>query len=460
MKRIDKLLLFTSVSIVFLLLSPSCKGVGIFAYIATTEKIDRGLLPKGIGASGILHIENEYAASNYDYFSTGSALYRKNTVDRTENSPHRWSTVSLPSGWTNIQSVAASENKLLLALSKASDTSSSVGIFSYTDSSGFISISENVSVLSSSSSYNTLLLFCPNPAAATDTFYVNILNYSGTFGKESTFTGSQLYLLDDAQTQITASDKASGTWTTTLESSYISGAAYSGNTYRFTTISPDSNGPSGVLVDETGKEISGIITDTELEETAGSPSLPSGSLTWLPNLNAYIMSSITTSAGSYHIYISTDGGIGNDWKILSSGYYITSFLDVSNTLAGGNGDPTDTDAYSPPNKLVLAGTRSTLSWNSGYGYLEIVAGETARSIPQEWTLRTSKSTFTFAQSNSYIAGDLSSTGIVALTLLREGSSNNSGDQYVYASTYNSGIWRLNADDNSSLLANTLIWKGE
>lgn len=412
------------------LLLVGCKGVGIFAYIATTEKIDEGLLPSGLGTSKILQINDEYGEPNYyNYISSHSAFYRRNTQDRSNSSTNRWETVSLPSGWTNIQSIAASDKYIIMALGKVSNSVLEMGIFYYNNTEGFsekVSVTDDI-LISSSDSYKTIQIYCPNPAAASNVFYVNILSFSGEFAQDSDFSGSKLYTLDNKQETLSNANLTPGAdWSTILEKSWVSSAVHSGGLYRFTTVNPTDQ--TGTLTDETGKQID------------NTPTIPLGNLTWLPNLGTnglFIMSSMMSgnANNSYPIYVSNNEN-GNEWTKISSAYRFACFLDVSETVAGTS------------DKIILAGTISHGIKNAT-GYLEIVSKE---ANPQDWTIRTNKNDFTFAQTGTYIASALSTTSVTSLTLLLDNNTNR--DPYVYASTGTKGIWRINANNSDSK------WAGE
>ncbi len=422
-----------SILISIVLLLSGCKGVGIFAYVATTKRIDKGLLPEGMGTSRILTIKKEYSTHPYDYFTSVSLLYRSNTQDRDASTRNKWSSITLPSGWTNIQSVAASDDKLLLALSRHSSGTLSTGLYYYTAKDGFSLITINNDILlSDDSSYRTVLLYCPNPSAANEVFYVNVLEYSGDFGQKSTFSGSTLYLIGNTNTDLNSTHQKGGDWDTALKSSYISSAAYDKkNTYRFTIINPVDE--TGQLTDESGKQIA-----------ANTFTLPSGALTWLPGApetdwpdGVFIAASWKLDETAYPLYISADG---TNWETLTSSYRFSCFLDVTSTKAGGRSN-------SPNDNLILAGTRSVGN-SSSSGYMEIVANT---AEPSQWEIRTNKSDFTFAQTGTYIASDLSSDAISGLTLYED---------YVYASTDKDGVWRINANDQETYNGAGLEWERE
>ncbi len=418
--------------ILFLL---SCRGGGIFAYVATTDKIDLGLLPEGLGASKLMEIRNEYddtSPSPYTYFSSGPAFYRRNTKNRSDSKTAPWEKISLPSGWTNIQSIAVSDDRILMCLARESSGSMEVGLYYYSATGSFEEITMKEGILTGETEkYNTVILYCPKPDGNVDTFYVNILEYSGKFAQEIDFNGSALYLLDDGGEEL--SKEAPDDWKSVLKDgkSYITGAAFGNNVYRFTTIDPEDK--TGQITDETGNQIAPSITN------------PTRSLTWLPGSDeqsgtnwpekgVFIMSGWKLDETTYPLYISADG---STWTTLSSNFRYSSFLSVIGTAAG-----------SSPNKLILAGTRNAASTTTGNGYMEIVADD---ADPEQWDIRTDKNSFTFAQTGTYIASDLSDDSIIGFSLF---------EGYVYASTDDDAVWRINADDKTTHEGSGLVWTRE
>lgn len=419
--------------IILLLISASaitlstCKGVGVFAFIAVSDPIDESRLPKGTSASQVVQIENEFAASKYAYFSSGSSLFRKNMADRASRSAV-WSTVPLPSGWTNIQSMAASNHRLLLALARESGGILTSGLFYYSNTEGFRRV-PGTSFTGTRNSYDTFRVFAPNPNGP---FYVNVLKHTGAFGmKEARFTGSKMYTLpgDGSAGGGGGLKPAPGTaWTETLKNRYVSSAASSETgapssnpkATLFTTVNPGNTAGGGALAGSDG-----VIVDSKIKRA-------SGGLTWLPNVNvtagtgkgakgAFIMSTLEPSGGSYTVYI----GKAGSWVAKNSSFRFESFLDISAAKGGGKA-PGST-------KLVLAGTRSA-GITRGSGYMEIDVNSTD---PAKWTIRTGRSGFTFADTTNYESGALVQSSIPGLALF---------DGYVYASTSRNGIWSINAND--------------
>ena len=415
--------------IILLLISASaitlstCKGVGIFAFIAVSDPIDESRLPKGTSASRVVQIENEFAASKYAYFSSGSSLFRKNMADRASESAV-WSTVPLPSGWTNIQSMAASNHRLLLALARESGGILTSGLFYY-NTEGFRRV-DGTPFTGTRDSYHTLRVFAPNPSGP---FYVNVLEHTGAFGrKEARFTGSKMYTLPgngSARSWSTRGD-ADPAWTDTLKNRYVSSAASSETAAPsnpratlFSTVNPDDTAGGGALADSDG-----VIVDSKIKRAVGG-------LTWLPNVTAgagkgaFIMSTLEPSGGTYTVYIGKDNGTWKDgsWAAKGSSFRFESFLDISAARSGGQA----------PGSLVLAGTRSA-GITRGSGYMEI---DVNSPDPAKWTIRTGRSGFTFADTTNYESGALVQSSIPGLALF---------EGYVYASTGGNGVWRINAND--------------
>lgn len=428
--------------IVLLLISASaialstCKGVGVFAFIAVSDPIDESRLPKGTSASQVVQIENEFAASNaskYAYFSSGSSLFRKNMADRASKNAV-WSTVPLPSGWTNIQSMAASNHRLLLALARESGGILTSGLFYYSNTEGFRRV-PGTSFTGTRNSYDTLRVFAPNPKGP---FYVNVLKHTGAFGmKEARFTGSEMYTLPGKKPSAGGGGglkPAGPAWTETLKNRYVSSAASSETAAPspssnpkatlFTTVNPGNTAGGGALAGSDG-----VIVDTKIKRAVGG-------LTWLPNVTAgttgkgakgaFIMSTLEPSGGSYTVYIGKDGSWKDgSWVAKNSSFRFESFLDISAAKGGGKA-PGST-------KLVLAGTRSA-GITRGSGYMEI---DVNSPDPAKWTIRTGRSGFTFADTTNYESGALVQSSIPGLALF---------EGYVYASTSRNGIWSINAND--------------
>ena len=414
--------------IILLLISASaitlstCKGVGVFAFIAVSDPIDESRLPKGTSASQVVQIENEFAGSKYAYFSSGSSLFRKNMADRASRSAV-WSTVPLPSGWTNIQSMAASNHRLLLALAWESGGILTSGLFYYSNTQGFQPVLDTP-FTGTRNSYRTLRVFAPNPSGP---FYVNVLKHTGAFGmKEARFTGSEMYTLPGAPSAGGGrglKPAAGPAWTETLKNRYVSSAASSETgppssnprAALFTTVNPGNTAGGGALAGSNG-----VIVDAEIKRAIGG-------LTWLPNVTAgtgkgaFIMSTLEPSGGSYTVYI----GKADSWTAKNSSFRFESFLDIS-TAQGGGKAPGST-------RLVLAGTRSA-GITRGRGYMEI---DVNSPEPEKWTIRTGRSGFTFADTTNYESGALVQSSIPGLALF---------EGYVYASTSRNGIWSINAND--------------
>lgn len=423
--------------IILLLISASaitlstCKGVGVFAFIAVSDPIDESRLPKGTSASQVVEIKEESeefkkgaAKYKYAYFSSGSSLFRRNMADRASRSAV-WSTVPLPSGWTNIQSMAASNHRLLLALARESGGILTSGLFYYSNTEGFRRVG-GTPFTGTRNSYDTLRVFAPNPSGP---FYVNVLRHTGAFGmKEARFTGSQMYTLPgnpSAGSGGGLKPAVGAAWGETLKNRYVSSAASSESgapspssnprATLFSTVNPGNTAGGGALAGSDG-----VIVNTKIKRAIGG-------LTWLPNVTAgtgkgaFIMSTLEPSGGSYTVYI----GKAGSWTAKNSSFRFESFLDIS-TAQGGGKAPGST-------RLVLAGTRSA-GITRGSGYMEI---DVNSPDPAKWTIRTGRSGFTFADTTNYESGALVQSSIPGLALF---------EGYVYASTSRNGIWSINAND--------------
>ena len=420
-RRIILLLVLTAAAVL-----GACRGVGMFAFIAVSDPIDESRLPRGTSASKVVQITKEFqTGTKYNYFSSGSTLYRKNMVDRASKSAV-WQSVALPSGWTAVQSMAASNDSLLLALARESDGILTVGLFYYSETGGGFRQVQGASFTGSRSGYRTLRVFAPNPDGP---FYINVLRHTGSFGQRgATFSGSEMYTLplyDKVIDWDKSSTKQTGEWTKVLKNRYVSGAASSETeppaaasnpkATIFSTVNPNKSTDSGRLVYSNGQ-----IVDTKIKR-------PLSGLTWLPGVKAFIMCTTAASGGTYTVYVNkTTNGIWQSSKLtqIKTSSPFESFLDITGTK-GGNGKDGST-------KLILAGTRS-VGLQQGAGYMEI---DVTSPDPAKWTIRTGRSSFTFADTTNYESGALVQSSIASLSLL---------GGYVYASTNGNGIWSINAD---------------
>ena len=410
------LLLFSAATAVL----GACKGVGMFAFIAVSDPIDESRLAKGTSASKVVQINNEFGINGYTtkyiYFSSGSALYRKNMAEKSGV----WSTVPLPSGWTNIQSMAASNDQLLLALAKESGGILSVGLFYYSEKdSGFRQVRGTL-FTGSKSKYRTLRVFAPNPGGP---FYVNVLRHKGGFRQnDAEFSGSEMYTLPgDGKITLDSSGKKTKEWKKktgeewkkVLEKRYVLAAAWSEEATLFSTVNPKNISNDGGLVDSNGTT---VVTDIKRAVSG---------LTWLPNVKAFIMCTTAASGGNYTVYVNKKADGTGKWTAKNVSSRFESFLDITQTEGGGG-------KFDGSTKLVLAGTHS-VGPTQGTGYMEI---DVNSDDPVKWTIRTDRGSFTFADTTNYESGELVQSSVPSFSLFED---------YVYASTRGKGIWRINAN---------------
>lgn len=398
------LLLFSAATAVL----GACKGVGMFAFIAVSDTIDESRLPKGTSASKVLQIKNEFdggSTTKYNYFSSGSTLYRKNMADRASRSAV-WSTVSLPPGWTNIQSMAASNDQLLLALAKESGGILTVGLFYYSENDrGFRQV-QGTPFIGNERKYHTLRVFAPNPGGQ---FYVNVLRHAGGFRQDDAeFSGSEMYTLPgNGKIKWNHSEKKTGEWEKVLKKRYVLAAASSPTATLFSTVNPKKISDDGGLVNSAG-------------ETVGNIKRAISGLTWLPDVKAFIMCTTAASGGNYTVYVNKTG----KWTAKDVSSRFESFLDITETQGGGK--------FPGSTKLVLAGTHS-VGPTLGTGYMEI---DVKSDDPAKWTIRTDRGSFSFADTTNYESGELVQSSVLSFSLF---------DGYVYASTRGKGIWSINAN---------------
>ena len=400
------LLLFSAATAVL----GACKGVGMFAFIAVSDRIDESRLPKGTSASKVVQIKNEFTSSKYAYFSSGSTLYRKNMANRASKSAV-WSTVPLPSGWTNIQSMAASDDRLLLALAKESGGILTVGLFYYSNTQGFRPV-DGTPFTGDKDSYPTLRVFAPNPS---DPFYVNVLHHKGSFGQnDAEFSRSEMHTLPGNGSAGSWRNRGdAGTeWTKTLKNRYVSSAAWSEEATLFSTVNPDDTTGGGALAGSDG-----AIVDTKIKRAISG-------LTWLPHVKAFIMCTTAASGGNYTVYVNEEADGTGKWTAKDVNSRFESFLDITETAGGGK--------FTGSTELVLAGTHS-VGPTQGTGYMEI---DVSSGDPTKWAIRTDRGGFTFADITNYESGELVQSSVPSFSLF---------EGYVYASTRGKGIWSIDAN---------------
>ena len=210
-------------AVLIVLVSIGCTGVGIFAVVAVSEKIDEGLLPEGISGRPVVHIAPVPADGTEDYyfFASGPGIWAKNHVTNS-----LWRPISLVSGgieWDGVQSMAVAGDRIFLALYDVNGDNYKVAIHTLDAFNGTPTYTEIANAQWANNpgtgGYTTLRLFAPDP---TGPVYVNVMNHSGTYGSldedNQGFIGSTLHTLPIIPTNLDwAIDK------TDLNSNYLDG---------------------------------------------------------------------------------------------------------------------------------------------------------------------------------------------------------------------------------------------
>ena len=259
MTKLNKIIGFISViSIILILLFSSCTGVGIFAVVAVAEKIDPGLLPEGLSARPVVHINPAPADGTEDYyfFSSGPGIWAKDNTAGDTDPARLWRPISL-NGWDGVQSMAANDQRIFLALYKVSGDSYTVGLFTLDSYDGTtpVYINLNKQWNSTPNNYQTVRLYCPDP---TDAVYVNIMEHTGVYGsidadEDAGFTGSKLYRYDLPNTAADWTDPgAQPELDGTTKARYITGVASSGSKVLITAASNMFASTGGILLDVDG----------------------------------------------------------------------------------------------------------------------------------------------------------------------------------------------------------------
>ena len=373
--------IFVTIIAVAALTFAGCDGVGLFATIAVSEKIEEGSLPEGLSASGVVNAPvGANSLDDYDFFSGGVRLWARNN----QSSDNKWFQVPLiddaGTQWDGIQSIVASNDRIWISLINVNGSNVQVTLASVTLPIATLQITRLANTPSWSSTgpgYVALRLFCPTNTVLTDPVYVNVINHSASFGEEDTDNldvYSSLYSIDgDAtdwvvaavQTDADIDDQLDGT----IEKRYVTGIADSGTRVLVsaTTSSNSSNG--GILMDDTG---------TIIDYSGGNVAI--AGVTWLDDINAsvgaFIMGGTALSGGTRQIFASIDGAT-TTWEIVgqtSGEYSIENFIDVSNSVAGAG--------------LVLAGTQSLVedSTSEPSGYFEITVDPVFSELVSQYFL--------------------------------------------------------------------------
>lgn len=403
MKTITKISKIVFPILVLILLS-TCKGVGIFSTLAVTEKIDDGELPEGITSeNGVIYPASLTETTDWAYFSTGPGLWVKNITDRSNS----WSKVSLPDGYSVIQSIAASDtmtdNAILLSAVAENDDGDRIVSLFYIDSidsnTGAPTYSSPIeSWTTTEDTYHNSKVFWDGST----NFYINLLTFDGEYrDDDSELSASQLYTWNGS---FSGPDTNFDTnLNTSSDYRYVSGVANDGSTGPFFTVI-DEDGEHGRLLDSSGANV-GITTK------------PVTGLTYLSTCGAYIMGVDCITGADGAIFVSN-----NDWSTWytvddddDDDSYI-SFIDVSGVAESD---------------WILAGR--DICGEDG-GYEEINVDEVTID---EWYVTND---YDFADYSNYTSTDMPDVSITDFTIID--LSGSGGDITLYASTRFAGIYSL------------------
>ena len=449
MKKILKISVFTILSAALItVFFMSCTGVGIFAVVAVSDKIDEGTLPEGLSAQPVMHITGSGDADNYLFFTSGPALWAKN---RTTDS--RWYYVPLIDSagntWDGIQSACVyndgTTDRIFLALYKADSDNYTVRLFwfeSFNASARKITLNEvsgQPSWGSSSSGYQTLRLF--SPAGSSDVF-VNVLQhgneYASTDVTDKGFEGSDLYRLNTPAGTPSWSSTAVDT-STYLDDRYVTGIASSNGTdYLISSTRSFLDPDGGLLFSWDGSSSTSIDYGSNVS-VIGLKYLDISGWTTTGNNGAFIMTATAKdNDGSLPMFASFDGSDGS-WERVSgtsTDFLTTNFVNVSDYTAG----------QSDGKHLALAGTTSYIEKDGGTydasGYNEINITDDDIS---NWHVYTNWDDYSFALPTNYSVSLLKESTIVGMSIQQV-----KGTDYLFASTKLNGLWRiaLNEDQPS------------
>jgi len=438
MTKRQKISLFISaITLILILLLSSCTGAGIFAVVAVAEKIDPGILPEGISARPVVHINPDAVTNKYYFFASGPGLWAKDNTAGDTDLARLWRPISM-NGWDGVQAMAATDQRIYLALYKVIGDSYTVGLFTLDSYDGAnVSYTDlNKKWNSTSNNYQTVRLYCPDPAGAV---YVNVLKHTGVYGsidakEDAGFTGSHLYRFDAPNTAADWTDPGpQPDLDGTNMARYITGVASNGTITKVLITATinifASNG--GILLNGNGTiEGDGKIDGSNVATTG---------ITWIDR------SSISGSTGDAFIVAATflydstlpvfatldDGATWTSLDGTSTDYLTTNFINVSDKYAG----------TSDSKHLVLAGTSSYIdgsTYRIASGYNEI---DVTNDDPSTWVIDTSWDNYSLALKTNYSVSDLSLATIIGMSIPEDGN-------FLYASTRNFGIWKLNVDDIS------------
>jgi len=410
------------------LLLSRCTGAGIFSTIAISTKIDDGKLPSEISAGAVFHVSG---ASEYLFFVSGPSIWAKPTDG------DRWFSIGLNAGgieWDGVQSAVATENRIILALYYANRDTYRVGLFALSSFDGSSATFDDFdkSWTSESGSFQTVRLFCPKPAGD---IYINVLNHRGQYGSldsdDNEFGGSSLYrLANDSTSWGTPVSTNQPELDGTNKARYVTGVADNdAGTILVTATSGASSTDGGYLLDEDGRGRGDGRIGGSYMSTIG--------IIWIDRNwtghsgpGAFIVAATSLVDGVHPIFASSDGNTWHRIQGASGGYRTTNFADVSDKPGG----------MSDSKHLVLAGTISYIDGNrliKGAGYTEI---DVTNDDFSRWIMNTSRASYSFANLVNYIASKLSESTVTAMSIPGDGT-------FLYASTRNNGLWKVNLSAN-------------
>ena len=279
-----------------------------------------------------------------------------------------------------------------------------------------------------SKSYQLIRLFVPYPGARV---YVNILEYDGKYGSgergKNNFKLSRLYTLNP-DTRTWDPDKSFNQ--ENLVGHFVTGiAARNENEILISAVKKRFGPSTGVLLDKDGN-----IVETSGDLKANTPldGLKWLKRSWSTKGGAFIASATKSIGSTFPIYASKDGKLWTRIPGSSSSCKVSSFVDISNTVAG------KTDSA----RLVLAGTYSHISSGAstipcGYNEINIISDKL-----DEWKVTTSRKSYLFANSSNYASTKLPRASINGLNILES-----DGEKYLFALTSFKGLWSVSLDSS-------------
>jgi len=407
-----------------------CTGAGIYSTIAISTKIDAGNLPEKLSAGPVFHMKGNGWTEEYLFFTSGTSIWAKTATGG------KWATIGLEAGgleWDGIQSAAATENRIILALYLVNGNTYRVGLFALTgfDGSKATYTDFGKSWTSGSRSFQTIRLFCPRPDSH---IYVNVLNHSGNYGAFDSdndgFNGSNLYRLANNNTSWNVTETSQAELDGTKTARYVSGVADNGSgTIIVTAIREGFRPNGGYLLDKDGQSRGdGRLGDYSYIPTTG--------ITWIDRIwdghngpGVFIAAASSLINGVHPVFASMDGTDWTSLKGATASYQTTSFIDVSDSDAG----------LSNSKHLVLAGTSSYIDGNRyrrGVGYNEI---DVTSDVLTEWYLNTNRNSYSFANLVNYNVSKLSESTVTGMSILN--------NAILYISTRNNGIWKSDLNED-------------